>query len=279
MKLAISNIAWHPSELESVLEVMVRVGARGLEIAPGLAFAGEEDPFCPSRAAVQKFTRLLSSKGISTVSMQSLLFGVHGAHLFGSNDETRNFETGIERAIRLAGQLRVPNIVLGSPKNRRYPKLMTQGDASIRAAAVLAKLADVAVEEGTKIAIEPNPAEYGTNFLNTLEETASFVAEMAHPGVAMNFDIGAYRHNKENLSEADIFDLAARRISHVHVSEFGLRPAPENKQDFSYTASAIMGQGYNNWFSIEMRRPEVGALDKISEALDTCASILRGMPD
>ena len=43
MRLAVSNIAWRAEEAEAALDRLQVLGVAGLEIAPGLAFAGEPD--------------------------------------------------------------------------------------------------------------------------------------------------------------------------------------------------------------------------------------------
>jgi hypothetical protein len=51
MQLAISNIAWSPEDTDAVYEVLSEIGVGGLEIAPGVLFAAEPDPFDPSEEA------------------------------------------------------------------------------------------------------------------------------------------------------------------------------------------------------------------------------------
>ena len=60
--------------------------------------------------------------------MQSLLFGVADAHLFGGKREQDKFEQGMERAIELAGNYEIPT-VFGSPKQRIIPEGMSQEEA------------------------------------------------------------------------------------------------------------------------------------------------------
>lgn len=75
MRLAVSNIAWLPDEAMDAYAIMANAGCGGLEIAPGLAFSGESDPFAPSNEAIARIRRDIGQFGLELVSMQSLLFG------------------------------------------------------------------------------------------------------------------------------------------------------------------------------------------------------------
>ncbi len=277
MNLGISNIAWSPDELDDVLAVMANAGARGLEIAPGLAFADEADAFVPSEAAVAAFRRRIAAHGIELISMQSLLFGVEKAKLFGDEAERGGFIHGIGRAIGLAERLGIGNLVMGSPGARKIPDTMPRQDAETSAIDIFRRLGDLAAAAGTKIALEPNPAVYGTNFMNTLREAADFAARVDHPAVTVNFDLGALHMNDE-IADADaLFVLASPRVSHVHVSEPDLAPAPRDAQTFATVAKALLERGYAGWFSIEMRAVDDDRLGVIESRLEACARALSGV--
>ena len=108
------------------------------------------------------------------------------------------------RAIDLAGRLGILNLVFGSPRQRIVPEAMEPSDARNIAIETFRALGDRAVGAGTVIAIEPNPAAYGTNFLNTLEEAAAFVETVAHPGIALILDLGAMHMNARFADTADL---------------------------------------------------------------------------
>ncbi|MFM5907978.1 MAG: sugar phosphate isomerase/epimerase family protein [Novosphingobium sp.] len=265
--LAVSNIAWAPDEAEAACALMARHGATGLEIAPGLAFAGEEDRLRPSAAGVAALRQRLGRFGLTLVSMQSLLFGVSGAQLFGSAEERETLEQGLRRAIDLAERLELPNLVFGSPGNRAYPDSMDEAQAHDAAADVLRRLGDRALAAGTRLAIEPNPAVYGTNFLTTAAAAARFVAALGHDGITLNYDIGALITNGEVAQAGALHDLALGRVSHVHISEPGLAAAPADSQCLAGIAASLMQKGYAGWYSIEMRAPAEGALEQLEQCL------------
>lgn len=272
MNCAMSNIAWLPAEARAVYALLQRHGFTGLEVAPGLALPDEADPFRPSAAGLRAFRADCADFGLTPVSMQSLLFGTSGAQLFGTADECAALEAGIERAIALAETLGIPNLVFGSPRNRAYPPGMTADAARDHAAAVFTRLGDKARAAGAVLALEPNPASYGTNFLTTLGEAAQFVTALAHPGVTLNYDIGALLAEGAADHAAARYAAAGGRVSHVHISEPELTPAPADAHQFAAIARALIAAGHTGWFSIEMRRPDGDVLAVIEACLARVAA-------
>lgn len=252
--LAISNIAWSPDRHEDVLPLLRDAGVCGLEIAPGLAFVGEADPFAPSQSAVDAFVSALDAHGLRLVSMQSLLFGVDDAHLFGPPAARNRFMTGIRRAIDLANRLGIANLVLGAPTNRAIPEGMDHADAEAMAVDMFRDLGRHCAGGVARLALEPNPHAYGTNFMNTADQTAAIVRRVDHPNVTLNFDLGALAMNDEGYIAGDVFDRMAALTSHVHISEPHLARVPADLANLEQTVRRIVATGYRGWFSIEMRR-------------------------
>lgn len=273
MKLSISNIAWPPENAIDAYALMERHGLKGLEIAPGLTFANQDDPMTPSDAALAAFEVEISAFGLRIVSMQSLLFGVCGAQLFGTEEELAILERGINRAIALAERLSIPNLVFGAPGNRCYPSCYSAADARKRATEVFHRLGNRASTAGTVIAIEPIPVAYKTNFLTTLGEAAEFVIATDHAAITLNFDLGAIYVNGEITEMSDILSRAARKISHVHISEPNLVPAPADTKALASITRTLLALGYEGWFSIEMRRPEEDGFAILSDCMDRAALV------
>ena len=258
MKLAMSNIAWSPEDRLQAYRILSEAGITGLEIAPGLFFHATHDPFVPDAATAGAALEEISDAGLTLVSMQSLLFGVTGAELFGGEDASTAMEVGIVRAIELAGRFNIHNLVFGSPGQRRVPDGMTMEDALEKAAEVFQRLGDNASKAGTKIAIEANPAAYGTNFLNTLEEARAFVERVNHPAIVAILDLGEM-HINGTFDEVPVrISRLMPHLNHVHVSEPNLAPAPEKAEALIPALQALQTQGYDKAISIEMKRPEGG---------------------
>lgn len=275
MKLAISNIAWMPTERGVVYDQMAEAGVTGLEIVPGLFFHTAEDPFLPSPRVAQAALAEIADRGLTLVSMQSLLFGVSGAGLFGGAEARVNLEHGMERAIALAGRFGIPNLVFGSPSQRCVPKGLPMNQALDQAAEVFRSFAAAAQSAGTKIAIEANPAAYGTNFINTLDESLNFVARVDHPAVVSILDLGTMHMNGDFATTAARVPALLPGLNHVHVSEPNLAPAPHDAAALAPVLEALRRVAYEKSVSIEMKRPPEGiagvraALDRLVKGART----------
>ncbi len=268
MKLAISNIAWQPDESDAVYELLQAYGFEGLEFAPGLLFPEEDDAFVPRTGAVNATLQRLASFGLRPVSMQSLHFGVQGAALFGTDTERTVFTNSINRAINLAGRLEFSNLVIGSPRNRVIPGDMDTQQADEIALSEFRLLADSAFKTGQKLAIEPNPAAYGANFLTRMSDVCDFVSRCDHPAITINFDTGALHMNEDMGALEKLYDLARQKISHIHLSEAWLAPVPSGMDWLVSFSDIVKARNYDGWVSIEMKRSEKDPLASIEQSLD-----------
>lgn len=267
MKLAVSNIAWLPRDRDDAYAILRDHGIAGLEIAPGLLFDGAADAFRPSQSELDAAVVAIERAGLRLVSMQSLLFGVEGANLFGDEDERHRLGHGLGRAIDLAGRLRIPNLVFGSPKQRIIPPGMSGEQTEHVAIDLFRRLGDAAIGADTRLAIEPNPAAYGTNFLTHMADVIAFVGKVDHPGIGMVFDLGALRMNDDYDDIERLAKAALPFISHVHFSEAHLAPAPADEDDAARAFAALADAGYAGWHSIEMRAPDQAPLATLTDAV------------
>ena len=258
MTLGVSNIAWLKEERMSAYSLMEGAGLTGLEIAPRLFFAEADDPFNPDNPSAAAALAEIKAHGLSLVSMQSLLFGVHGASLFGDEVAQEAFEHGMNRAIELANRFEIPNLVFGSPIQRRIPISMPYGEAIERAVEVFYRLGDQAAQAGTFISIEPNPMSYGTNFLNTLEEVESFVALVNNRAVGWVLDLGAMHMNNASGTVLARITTKPALLHHVHISEPELAPAPNDPKHLAPILAGLLAAKYKCAVSIEMKRHDSG---------------------
>jgi sugar phosphate isomerase/epimerase len=266
MIFSMSNISWLPHERLQAYDMMASFGLTGLEIAPALFFHDADDPFVPNVQRIRSALAEIKRHGLTLVSMQSLLFGVDGAALFGDIEQRVRLEAGMVRAINLAERLEIPNLVFGSPKQRRVPKGMGPETAIDIAIETFRRLGDRAAAAGTTIAIEANPREYGTNFLNRLRSAVSFVGRVEHPQILLNLDLGAMRMNGEYEKAQILIPPIVKILNHVHVSEPNLEPAPEDPSALAPVLSTLMMEGYGKAVSIEMKRAETG-LEAVAKSL------------
>ncbi len=254
MKLSVSNIAWTHGERLAAYVLLQESGITGLEIAPGILFAGEADVFEPAADVARRAMQEIAQAGLHLTSMQAVFFGVEGAALFGTAEEQARFDQALRRAIAFASRFEIPNLVFGAPRQRVVPPDMPQAKAWDLALGRFGAWGKAAQAAGTILSVEANPAAYGTNFLNTLGETLDFVDRLAEPAVRLVLDTGAVRMNRE------VFDLAAlaSRLGHVHLSEPHLAPAPAEMAPTAALLHGLAQAGYQGAVSIEMKRDAAG---------------------
>jgi sugar phosphate isomerase/epimerase len=136
------------------------------------------------------------------------------------------------------------------------------------------KLGDFARNAGLRLALEANPADYGTNFLTTFSETAEMVARLSHSNVGLNFDIGAMKMTGEHAEAAALFMAERPRIFHVHISEPMLAPPCSDPSSLGQLSKTIREGGFTGWMSIEMRAAATDRLRILQDALQSCAGAL-----
>lgn len=265
MKLAVSNIAWTAEE-EAEAEayrLLSERGVSGLEVAPGLLFPGADDPLKPGNADCKAALARLSGAGLTPCSMQSLLFGVDGAALFGTPQEQAALDDAMRRVAGLAGRLGVPNLVFGSPKNRVVPADPPPGDVRATWTRAFRAMGDAAAAHGANLALETNPESYGTNFMTSLAETVEVVRTVDHPGVTVNLDLGALVMTGEIDRLDTLLPEAMPLVSHVHLSAPFLAPLTEHPAPLRPFVAALAREGWSGWVSIEMR----GGLDALGASI------------
>ena len=253
MKFAVSNIAWSPADRLAAYAILKENGFRGLEIAPGLFFAGDPDPFAPSEASVSERVAEAERFGLQLVSMQSLFFGADQAALFGDAAAVELLSSRLRRAIELAARLRICNLVFGAPKQRVIPPGMAPEVVMTRLREVLLPLADLAASQQVRIALEPNAAAYSTNFMTTFLETLQVVAALNHPAIKLNFDTGALYMTDSFAEVASYVAQAGGQLSHAHISSANLAPAPVSTTDALAVLDALAAINYDRTVSIEMK--------------------------
>jgi sugar phosphate isomerase/epimerase len=268
VKRAISNLAWNAAEADDVYTLLQRYNITGMEVVPGKLFEAELDPYLPSIEKIEAAQAVFSGLGIQLVSMQSLLYAKPEAQLFGTKVQQSIFYSEMKVAINLASRLSIPNIVFGSPANRNITHHFSPLEAEERAVTIFRGLGDHAQSQGVVISIEPNPREYGSNFLTDTGSAAAFVRLVDHDAVKLNFDLGAITMNNEMVNFERIFESAFDVISHIHISEPNLASAPRDTQQISRLKNMIDTFEYTNWVSIEMKRPSENTLVEIERSLE-----------
>ncbi|MFV0520409.1 MAG: sugar phosphate isomerase/epimerase family protein [Lachnospirales bacterium] len=269
MKLSISNIAWNQHEDKEVYNLMNRYGFYGLEIAPTRFFS---NPYYQDDKTINTLAENIKNHGLTVTSMQSLHFGKDKIKLFGTEEERDELLNYTKDAIEFASKLGVNNLVFGSPKLRVINDEQKEYGLAIK---FFSELAMYAQEKKVILSIEPNPKEYGTNFINTTDEALKLVGMVNNDNFKINLDLSTIILNNEDI---DIIKKCGKYINHVHISEPFLDILVENRFDFHKNVKEELEKiGYKNWVSIEMgKKSDIDNRENIENALKYISSIFGG---
>jgi sugar phosphate isomerase/epimerase len=271
MKLAISNIAWAPAQDVEVAAAMRAAGADAVELAPTTCWP---DPLLAKAQERRALRERWEQLGFPIVALQSLLFGRPDLQLFdpASREELRGRLAGI---MALAADLGATRLVFGSPKNRVRGALSSQ-QAFDQAVHFFRALAVDGERLGVTLCIEPNPVEYGCDFITTAADGRALVEAVNSPGFGLHLDAAGMLLAGDDASA----EIAASRhvLCHVHLSSPQLGAVgPASPVDAAALIGALRRIGYAGTLSIEMRsdaNPEM-SLARVRDALNFATACLR----
>ena len=249
MELAVSCIAWEPSEDEAIADLLRSLEVRAVEaVPPRINLA----PGVLSSSA-SAYRALWESRGIVIPAMQALLFGHPELHLFGEESSRAAMAELLTTVFEAGSKLGTRRYVFGSPKNRLRGEL-PMADAISRAAAFFRSVAVEAERRGGILCIEANPASYGCDFVMTSAEAQELVSAVGHPGFGLHLDTGGIALVKDD--PVSVVRAAGTAIRHFHISAPNLEPIYDHRATLrlSDTLKALRDTGYSGVVSIEMRK-------------------------
>lgn len=216
MKLSISNIAWDSNFETQVINLLLENEITNLDFAPGKFF---HDLASAKDSDILKVKKEWEIKGFALSGIQSLLFGTSGLNLFDVSTQNRMLQH-LEKVCHIGSLTGATRLVFGSPKNRDRSSLNDSQTKEI-ALDFFYRLGEIARKEKVDVCLEANPSIYGTNFLTTTEDAATFVRILNHPNIKLQLDLGTVYTNHEDIS---IFDEITDIIGHIHLSEPSMAP-------------------------------------------------------
>jgi sugar phosphate isomerase/epimerase len=246
MEIAVSNIAWTGAQDKEAYGLLKRAGITKVEIAPGRISPQGADS---SREERELFIKRLEPEGLKVCAFQALLFGKPELKIF--DDRTRPAcLVFLKKLCGLAKDMGAGVLVFGAPKNRDRGALGWQAALEI-AVPFFRELGDYAQAQNVCIGMEPNPPDYGCNFVTNLAEGARLVEAVGCPGFRLHFDTGAMSLNREDIDRVvgDYLHLAA----HFHASEPHLCNFDRPVADHVRIATALRRFGYRGIVSVEMK--------------------------
>jgi sugar phosphate isomerase/epimerase len=262
MKLAISNIAWQPDEDRAVIGLMHEYGVTGIEIAPTKIW---QNPLAATDADIRSYAARWKKEGITVSSMQALLYGQPQLRIFESRENRLLTIEYLRKIIHIGGLLGASALVFGSPKNRLINNL-PQSEVKEVATEFFTAVGKLAFDEGCVFCIEPNPTDYGCDFITTSTQAVELVRQVNHPGFGLHLDAAGMTMSNEDISKQ--LPRAMAGLCHFHISEPGLKPVGTGGVDHVLIANLFKASRYAHWHSIEMRHQEnQGNLTAIAETL------------
>jgi sugar phosphate isomerase/epimerase len=245
MKLAISNIAWEVEEEHEISCIMQELGVEGVEIAPSkissdITRIGAQD--------IWKYKTFWDNKSIEIVAMQSLLYGHPEMRIFFDSSSREKTLFHLQLCADIGEKLGVKALVFGSPKNRFIPNNYDYMDV---AKEFFDDIGRYCKRKGSVFCMEPNPTEYGANFLCRTKDAINFVKEVDNEGLKVNIDTGTIIMNQEDYKE--ILNYGRTYIGHVHISEPFLNLIDKSRDIYKSIINRLNELDYSGYVSIEMK--------------------------
>lgn len=253
--LSVSNIGWKTECNAQIYDYLRDLNICGLDIAPTLI--GEINSI-----DVKKVIKEVTEAKLKIIGMQSLLFSCPPVSIFDGNKEKTIIFKKLDKCFSLANKLGVSILVFGSPKNRFIKN--TANFNYNNAVAIFKEMSDIAKKYNCIVCFEPNPRQYGCNFMVNTYDALDFVKKVNHANFKINLDISTTIINNESV--AAIFDKGFDLIEHIHISAPGLKTiATINNREI---AATIKKFHYNKWIALECNYQEEQTLDKIKADIE-----------
>lgn len=255
--LGISSIAWEPIQDEAVAEILIEHGITHIDLTPSKYFSWS-DPEAVSKAF--DLGRKWSKLGFEIRGVQSLLFGAQPCNVLEKKDWP--YLIGhFQSVFNVSSALGAKKMVFGSPGNR------IRGDkekdvATTTAIEFFKVLADLIGDRDLQFEIEPNPTNYGCDFINTTTEALELVSEINRSQIKVQLDLGTCFQNEENL---DLIDSRLNEVGYVHFATKNLWPLHEFPNPLIHEFLARNTSQIS--FSIEQKTDHGKTLEQISESL------------
>ncbi len=243
--LAISNLAWTSAGEAEILPRLVQWGAEGVEVAPGRL--GAWDTLEPAR--LHAYRNLLTANGLVASSLQAVFYGREDIALLHEEARFNAMCEHMKQVAEIASALDARRIVFGAPRQRRRGTLEPAAAMAL-ATERLARLGAIAADAGACLGIEPVPAVYGGDFLETAEEVIDLVRRIGQPGVRVHLDTACVTLGGGDIGRA--IAAAGADLAHFHLAERDLGDFAAPRMPHARAFAALAAAGYEGWTAIEM---------------------------
>jgi sugar phosphate isomerase/epimerase len=248
MKLSLSNFAWDKHEDVSIFENLNNLGINLIEGVLTKVSPWEELSF----STLTDYKKSLDSYNISTLSLQSLFYGVKCESIL----DKENFINHFKKLIDYSKHLSVNTLVFGSPSLR---KKTTEWETQLP---LIFKEVDKLLDNtGIQIVIEPNSKIYGGEYFFTVSEIVNFITSNGFKNIKTMIDT----HNLilEGDDPIDVLKTYITHIEHIHISEIKLETI-KNIEFHTKFSSQLKEMKYNKIITYEVMKCEQ-IMDSVKE--------------
>ncbi len=274
MEISISNIAWDRQDDEQVYRILQEYKVTGLDVAPARVF---DNPMKISKEDGQGFIKAIGEMGLHPVGMQSLLFGTSGMALFEDEATRKTTINQLKAMIDYASKVGVTRLVFGSPKNRLIGAQSKEMSQKL-ACEVFSELGDYAKANSVYFCIEPNPVEYGADFITDTLEGIEIVKKINNSGFRLHMDLGTMIMNNEDIDE--VVRMGIDVTEHVHLSHPHLEQVIGLEDVHNKFYESLIHNKYLGTVAIEMKNSkQPDNIDRVRETIKFISSIYGGNKD
>ena len=271
---AICNEAFEKFAFSDACRAIRNAGYEGIEIAP---FTLAEDPAAIPASKRREYRSLIESEGLKFVGLHWLMVSPKGLHVTTPDTALRARSwQHIRNLIDLCADLGPGGVmVFGSPNQRATTGGLSREQATRNYVDGLQSVAPHAAARGVTILVEALPKGQ-CDVVQTLDEAAAMVREIASPGVRTMFDT----HNAVDEVEphAVLLDRHYDLIRHVHVNELDGRHCGVGSYDFKPVLSVLKRRQYPGWVSLEAFDFTPGAEKLANDSLRYLESEIASLP-
>lgn len=262
MKLAVSNIAWEPTELEEHLRLLRELGCDGVELAPNIIWT---EPVETTLRERQELRKLIERYGLEVSGFHALLYTRPDLKLFKDRESMQQVVQYLKQLGEVCRDVGGKVLIFGSPKNRALEGRPKE-ECLEWATEAFREVAEACEGLGVTLCIEPLPASEN-EFILTSHEGMDLVRRVNHPNFRLHLDAKAMHGAGENMEEA--IAKYGKKIRHFHVGDPGLAPPGSTGMlDHQVVGRALKQSGYQGYVSIEMRRGFGPSQDVITKSID-----------
>ena len=248
MRISLCNEVVRDLSFEQQCAFARALGYDGLEIAP---FTLGEEPHLLPASRRTGLRAAAAAEGIVITSLHYLMLTPQGLSITSEDSaQHRRSVDVICRLCDLAADLGARVLVHGSPAQRQL-EVGREAEGRKRAVAAFAAAAEAAGKAGVTYCIEPL-AVAETKLVNTVEQAAAIVRDIAHPALRTMIDCcAAARTEGQSIPELLQHWLPTGLIAHIHFNDPNRRGPGEGGLGFAPILGALGAGGYQGGAAVE----------------------------